>query len=158
LPGKVLITEEQARFLRGPNSLVLASHQGCNPECTRAYALHCPDTRDRVIVWIPAGIAGALTTNLAVEPRIAIAASRPSTHETLQLKGRVVRIDRAADQLRPLFDAGWEQFMAEAKDVGTPRRLLDTVIRWPLVEIEVEVSEIFDQTPGPGAGTRVASV
>ena len=38
-----------------------------------------------------------------------------------------------------------------------PARLLHPVVRWPALEIVVEVNEIYDQTPGPGAGEKCPS-
>ncbi len=37
-----------------------------------------------------------------------------------------------------------------------PRAIARRMIWWPSVAIEIEVADVFVQTPGPGAGARLA--
>ena len=148
------LTPEQIAFLEGPNSLVIATQDGqLVPEVTRALALRC-DGGDRVTVTLPARIAGRAVANLAVEPRIAVGVNRPSSHRTYQLKGRVLAVTEAPLAGRERVEAAFAAFANEVTMVGLPPRLLQAVVRWPVIEILVEVAEIYDQTPGPGAGER----
>ncbi|HXU80292.1 MAG TPA: pyridoxamine 5'-phosphate oxidase family protein [Polyangia bacterium] len=147
-----LITPELARFLEGPNSIIVATQDGQRmPECARGLLLRCPGGDD-VTLWLPAAVAARTAANLAVEPRIAVAAELPSAHVTRQLKGIATRVLTAPDQRRALLDEGWEAFVQQCGTVGLPRRLLDRVVRWPVTEIHIRVNAVFDQTPGPGAG------
>jgi hypothetical protein len=148
---------EQIAFLEGPNSLVIATQDGnLVPEVTRAVALRCQGS-DQVVVWLPARIATRAVANLKHETRIAVGVSRPSSHKSLQLKGRVLRVAEAATEAQANLERAFEAFIQEAGTVGLPARLLHPVVRWPVVEVTVEVMEIYDQTPGPGAGERCAS-
>jgi hypothetical protein len=45
-----------------------------------------------VLVSLPARIASRAAANLKVGPRIAVGVSRPSSHQTFQLKGRAVKL------------------------------------------------------------------
>jgi hypothetical protein len=36
-----------------------------------------------------------------------------------------------------------------------PRRLTRTVVHWPAFAVTIRVEEIYEQTPGPKAGTRL---
>ena len=56
-----------------------------------------------------------------------------------------------------MVERGAEVRVQELGAVGMPARFLQPVVRWPLLEILVEVSEIYDQTPGPGAGDKCPS-
>src|SRR6185436_18178589 len=137
-----LITPELARFLEGPNSIIVATQDGQRmPECARGLLLRCPGGDD-VTLWLPA----------AVEARIAVAAELPSAHVTRQLKGIATRVLTAPDQRRALLDEGWEAFVQQCGTVGLPRRLLDRVVRWPVTEIHIRVNAVFDEARGPGAG------
>jgi hypothetical protein len=152
------LTEQLREFLSGPVSIAVATQDGAlHPDCTRALALRPGPDMDRVTVWLPASIAERARRNLGRDPRIAVGASRPTTHQTFQLKGRAVRIGLGGQESRAQVDGCFEAFIQEAMQVGMPRRLLDRVIRWPVLEIEVLIEEVFDQTPGPGAGLRLGA-
>ena len=148
------LSPAQIAFLEGPNTLAIATQDGnLVPEVTRALTLrHLGD--GRVVVWVVAHTAGGAVANLQREPRIAVGASRPSSHQTFQLKGRAVTVRDAAPEAQATIERAFEDFVKEAGAVGLPARLLQPVVRWPALEIVVEVNEIYDQTPGPGAGER----
>jgi hypothetical protein len=151
------LTEDLRQFLAGPVSIAVATQDGAlHPDCTRALAIRPGPGPNQVTVWLPTPIAERACSNLGRDPRIAVGASRPTTHQTFQLKGRAVRVAPGGDDARAIIDGCFEAFTQEALQVGMPRRLLDRVVRWPVVEVEVEVEDVFDQTPGPGAGGRVA--
>ena len=148
------LTPEQVAFLEGPNSLVVGTQDGRRvPEATRALALR-HEAGDRVTVYLPAGSSDQAVANLAREPRIAVGVSRPSTHKTYQLKGRALEVKPAPADAQPALEQAFAAFVQEAAAVGLPPRLLQPVVYWPAVMVLVEVSEVYDQTPGPGAGGR----
>jgi hypothetical protein len=150
------LSPEQIAFLEGPNTVAIATQDGnLVPEATRGLALRCLGG-DRVLVWAAAHTSVRAAANLARDPRIAVAASRPSSHQTFQLKGRAVSVKPAGPEARASVDQAFATFLQEAGAVGLPARLLQPVVLWPALEIVIEVSEIFDQTPGPGAGERCA--
>ena len=150
-----LIDDQRAAFLSGPNSVTLATQDGqLRPSCTRALGLRCHAEGDLVTVWLAAAVAGRIAENLAVEPRIAVGVNRASTHQTFQLKGRAVAVRPAPPEREAEYAGHFRALVGEVAQVGLPRRLLEPVVLWPALEIDIEVSEIFDQTPGPGAGER----
>jgi hypothetical protein len=152
------ITEELRRFLEGPLSIAVATQDGAlHPDCTRALALRPGPGPDQVTLWLPESIADRARRNLANDARIAVGANRPTTHQTFQLKGRAVHVAPAAEDARAVIDGRFEAFIVEVMQVGMPRRLADRVLRWPALEIQVVVEDVFDQTPGPGAGGRLGA-
>jgi hypothetical protein len=80
------------------------------------------------------------------------------THETYQFKGRYL-LHRAVqpedlevvDRIRGRFLKSMRHVYPEA-----PEGLLNAYIQAPGLAVEFEVQEIYLQTPGPGAGTRLA--
>lgn len=144
-------------FLNGPNSVMIATQDGAlKPTSTRALSVRCVPNTDRVLVWLPAAVATRALANLQAEKRIAIGCSRASTHKTLQLKGHVVGVRTLPEEARAQMDEHFALFIHECEQVGLPPRILDRVVTWPAVELDVAVHEVFDQTPGPGAGERCA--
>jgi hypothetical protein len=80
-----------------------------------------------------------------------------SSHETYQFKGRYVG-DRA---LRPddveIVDRIRKRFVRSLRPIyaDVPEDALNAFVSDASLAIEFEVLEIFLQTPGPGAGTRI---
>jgi hypothetical protein len=55
------------------------------------------------------------------------------------------------DRIRERFVKGVRHVYTDA-----PQQMFDAYIQSPAVAVEFEVQEIFVQTPGPGAGERLA--
>jgi hypothetical protein len=101
------------------------------------------------------GLLDALRSN----GRIAVTFEEVGTHETYQLKGhyvsdRPVRPDEAAvaHRSRDRFVKGLTTLFPDQPVAA----MLAASIPSPDLAIVIEVSEVFLQTPGPGAGTRIA--
>ena len=47
--------------------------------------------------------------------------------------------------------------MAELSAIGVPSALSEAWIAEPNVAVEFAVTDVFDQTPGPGAGRKVGT-
>ena len=148
-----LITAEIAAFLEGPNSIMVASHDAdLVPEIARAAALRCAPDGEHVIVALPSGSAGSLLRQLTVDRTIAVVCERPASHRTLQLKGHVVALQATPDGGRADIERAWASFVDGVEQIGLPRRLTQRFARWPATSVEVRVEQLFEQTPGPGAG------
>ena len=59
--------------------------------------------------------------------------------------------DDEATFVRQWFDA----FAGNLERIGVPRRLTRRVACWPAFAVTMRVEHVFDQTPGPKAGSRV---
>lgn len=152
-----LLSPDLVEFLDGPNSVMMATQNGSlKPTSTRALTLTCVPGQDRVKVWLPSSVTERAIEDLRVDKRIAVGCSRASSHQTFQLKGHVVNVRSLPEDIKPEVARRFAIFAQECEQVGLPRRLLERVVIWPTVEIEVAVEEIYDQRPGPGAGERCA--
>ena len=94
--------------------------------------------------------------NLQPDARVAICTGDVLTLRSLQLKGRVVSVERAT----PDDEAKHRQYAHDfANDINrTDGDLLEMLQRWterPVTACVVDVDEMFDQTPGPSAGRRI---
>ena len=87
---------------------------------------------------------------------VAVTVGDPRTSRSLQLKGR-------ADDIGPAEDADLEAsadyceafFQAVSDADGRPRSLLEGMRPPDLAACTLTVSEVFDQTPGPAAGSSL---
>lgn len=122
------------------------------PACCRAVALASSDDFETVTVYAPVATAQETIANLATTRRIAIGASHPPDHSSLQIKGvlRAVRLARADEA--ELIERHIERFAAVLAEIGLPRHMTRRFSHWPAFAIDVTVEQVFEQTPGPKAG------
>ena len=123
------------------------------PTCCRGIAIATKDNFDTVTVYVPAATGQETVANVATTRRIAVSLSRPLTHETIQIKGvsRGVRLAPPGDE--EYVRERLYQFAEVLDAIGLPMRITRNVAHWPAFAIELSVEEVFDQTPGPRAGT-----
>jgi hypothetical protein len=125
------------------------------PECTRAWGIHVAPGRHAVRIFLSETFAGKTIDNLRENGMIAVTCTRPTDHITCQLKGRVRKIRALTPAERDRCRRWHRDFAVELRAVGVPASLPEGWIVEPTVAVEFAVSEIFDQTPGPGAGRKI---
>lgn len=125
------------------------------PECTRAWGICLTPDHGSMTVLLSETFAGKTLDNLRANGMIAVTCTRPTDHMTCQLKGQVRRITPVTSIDRELSQRWHREFSAELKAVGVSSSLSEGLIVEPTVAVEVDVTEAFDQTPGPGAGRKV---
>ena len=149
--------ETLRKFLEGGVSVIVGSVDAEGiPTCCRGIAIAAKDDYDTVTVYLPATTAQETVANVATTRRLAIACSKPLSHESLQIKGltRGVRLAPKTDEafVRQRLD----EFAAVLDEIGLPMRVTRSLAHWPAFAIDVSVEQVFDQTPGPKAGTEIA--
>ena len=94
-----------------------------------------------------------LATHLADRARIAITSADVRNLRSVQLKGRVTAVEEpTADDLDRCEAHNDELFTDIERTDFFPRQLTERMVPPGYVVALVEVDELFDQTPGPGAG------
>jgi hypothetical protein len=142
-----------AELLASGYSLVVAlvSDDGL-PYATRGWGL-------TVLTTDPARIRLILSRDDADELKgrdnraIAVTAAEPPTLKAVQLKGRIEVVEAATAEDQHEVVAYCDSFFGavHAAD-GTERRFLDLLVPRGFVSCTVAIEDLYDQTPGPGAG------
>lgn len=154
-----LVTEDDARFIRGGVSISIASRDVRRvPSLARVAGCRLSADLRQVTVLVLKSQAGQLLQDIATTQAVAVVFSRPSTHHTLQLKGS----DAAITPLLP-GDAGLaathrNAFSDDIVPLGYARDFALAVHGFDaddLAAITFSPTDIFQQTPGPGAGGRI---
>ncbi len=125
------------------------------PECTRAWGIHTAADRHTVTILLSKAIAAKTIENLRENGKIAVTCTRPTDHITCQLKGQVRSTRPVTSVDRDMSKRWHREFMAELTAIGVPSTLGEAWIAEPTVAVEMTVTDVFDQTPGPGAGKRI---
>ena len=150
-----MLDAEVVRFLTGPVSAMLGTSDALAvPDVTRVAGVVAVDDHHlRVLIAAAAGTARA---NAVVGARAAVIATDITTYRSLQWKGRVVAAggERTPGDLAVLH-RHVDTFVGASHRVGIAPELADRFFPLEVVPIVVAVDELYDQTPGPGAGRRI---
>ncbi|MEW5757304.1 MAG: hypothetical protein AB1810_13470 [Pseudomonadota bacterium] len=153
------LAEEHAVFLREHVTINVAGRDAKHiATITRAAGCRVSDDRRRVTVFLAAQRCPALLDNLRDNGAIAVVAVRPSTHQSIQLKGVDAVIGLVREDDRALMGVHVEQFVAELARLGHAERFARMVIppqTDDIVAVTFTPLNVFQQTPGPGAGRRL---
>jgi len=148
-----------AGFITHHVSMLVAScsHAGV-PSITRALGCRVsPDRRD-VTLFLPVSRSTAVLRDLRDGAAVAVVFSRPSTHETLQLKGTAVRVTSLVPGDRERMQAYGESLADDIRTLGWRDPFvsaLTNVLDEEAVAVTFTPSDVFVQTPGPAAGRRL---
>jgi hypothetical protein len=156
-PG-IMLNAAKAAFIGRYTSMSVAARDARNrPVVGRALGCSVSADHRRLTVFLSASRAGPVLECLEENGAIALAVTRPTTNETLQLKGTVVDIlPPTADDAAEIA-AYRESFVAELAALGYGGEFSRGVVAGgeDSVAVVFELVAVFDQTPGPKAGTRM---
>lgn len=125
------------------------------PNGARAIAVKVEDAGRQVIVYVPTIAAHRVLPDLEANGQAAVVFGRPTDDRACQVKGIFVDSRAATTEERFLVLAQWNGYLDKLGTIGIPRAAVAGWINWPAVAIRLRVTALFNQTPGPEAGTRL---
>jgi hypothetical protein len=158
--SSVSISAELKAFLESGVSVVVGTRDaGLIPEVTRAWGLLVSKDRKSISLCAPLATSDKTLDNLAGNGQMTVCCSLPTSYKTVQLKGQC--IERAAPSRGDLaaVERHREAFGRLNERIGVPRQRSET-FWWrelesspALIKLRFVPEQIFDQTPGPDAGS-----
>lgn len=156
----VLLDAARAAFLTHHVSILVGSCDArCEPTVVRAFGCRVAPDRRSVTVFLAVAHATAVLADLRAGGGIAAVFSRPTTHETVQLKGTGAHLDALAAGDRELMRDYARSFAEEIGVVGFDagfRRAIMAGVEDEAVAVTFVPTAAFEQTPGPAAGQPLA--
>jgi len=153
-----VIEPQVAEQLESPCSLLVGTVAPDGlPDATRGWGVDVLGP-DRLRVLIAADAPRTLA-NLSGGGRVALTTTNFRTMVSWQLKGRALLLEAASAADRIYFDefcAGCLGILVPLHETAEER--ISRMIPAGVVACEMLVEQVFDQTPGPDAGARVAPV
>ncbi len=147
------ISEELALFIESGLSVHVATrNRALVPEGSIGWAARVHPDREHITVYLQEEAVKPLLKNLKQHTEIAVLLELPSTHRACQVKGTFVRSRKAPVSTKRIIAGQLDSFRADLESFGVPRIMNELWEFWPAVELEVRVLQLFEQTPGPGAG------
>ena len=130
------------------------SDQGV-PACCRAAAMRSTDDLQTATIFVPVATSQETMANVASNGRLAVVSTYPIEHLATQIKGTARSTRLARDDEREFVTKYLGGFMQVLNALGYPPRATNAVTYWPAYAIEMQVEQIFEQSPGPNAGKRL---
>ena len=154
---KRLLDRDLVAFVHGGVAIGVATRNDeLRPALTRGFGPQVSADGGALTLCVIARPGSPTSENLAANGAIAVVFNPPTLGRALQLKGVVLEtfvpgpaeLERAEEHLR--------EFMAEAERVGvSPETSRRVFVRSDLHAVTFSIEEMFDQTPGRGAGGRL---
>ena len=156
----VSISAELKAFLESGVSVVVGTRDAdLVPEITRAWGVLVSKDRKSISLCVPLATSQKTLDNLAGNGQMTVCCSLPTSYKTVQLKGHCIK---TADPRRADLTAverHREAFGRLNDRIGFRRQRVETFWQRELETLPVLVTlrfvpeQIFDQTPGPDAGS-----
>jgi hypothetical protein len=151
-----VLSEELAEFLRSGVSISIATRDAnLTPNGTRVWAVTVDDDRVHVTAYVYAKTAEPILRDLRAHPAVALGFDRPHDSRACQIKGFYVDARPGRPAERKEIERQVAGFFGNLEMIGIPQAAFVAWKRWPAVAIKIRVTDVFLQTPGPGAGERV---
>jgi hypothetical protein len=155
-----MIPEKIARFLRERANVAFAGTRTRElvPLGHRVSGWSLGADGRTLTVLVPEPFTAVLAESLQDNGELALTVEDFPTHETYQFKGGYVRHRPVQREDLDIVDRVRERLRKNMRTVFpmAPEGIEGVFISKPVIAVEFEVSEVFVQTPGPGAGARIA--
>ena len=158
----VSITAELKAFLEsGASVLVGTRDSGLVPEITRAWGPRVSRDRRSISLCIAVASGGRTLDNVRDNGRVAATFALPTNYKAVQLWGRCIETTQPNRQDLFAIQEHRDLFAHLNEGIGVPRPFVEGLWQRELTEspvmvkIRFVVEQVFDQTPGPDAGSRL---
>lgn len=161
MPNPPAIDAQHAAFMQdGVSMSIGACGPGRHPTLARGSGCRVSADGSRVTVFVSALQAAPVLDCIRDNGLIAVVFSQPSTHRTIQVKGRDARVAGLAAGDVERIARYRKAFAADLATLGFIEEQVQTLLAFPeaeLAAIEFTPAEAYVQTPGPKAGERLGS-
>lgn len=150
------IRGELPRLLEGLSVIAVGTCDAAlAPSCVHAVGIAF-GAAGRMTVYVPEAPGAEALANIATNGAVAVVFEKPMTHRTVQVKGRCVAMRPAGEADRAAVEGWADRFAADVIAVGAPIPYARRLRRWPCRAVTLEVTDVFEQSPGPHAGERLS--
>jgi len=112
--------------------------------------------KGEVTIFVPESVASQTINNVTSNKQVSCFISHPNTHESYQLKGEYITHEVANEEDAKLQDDFVFRFYdGYMKHFNYPPSIVNAVNNHPGIGITFKVKDVFVQTPGPNAGTKI---
>jgi hypothetical protein len=154
-----ITAELKAFFERGASVMVGTRDADCVPELVRAWGPRVSRDRRSVSVCVAMAVGARTLENLRDNGRLAVTFALPANSNAIQVWGRCTGTGEAQRQDLAAVRAHRDAFARVNEGLGLPRPFIEALWKRELAGspvmllIRFAAEQIFNQTPGPDAGS-----
>jgi hypothetical protein len=104
---------------------------------------------------VPVASIGRVLPDLEANGQVAVLFGRPIDDRSVQVKGLFIDVRAGRDDERALVGTQWDGYLRNLGLIGIPREIYNRWPTWPVAAVRLQVTALFEQTPGPGAGSPI---
>ena len=151
-----VVSHELGRFVSGGVVIVAATRDDdMRPELTRAWGPLVSADGNAVTLCLNAAPVSKTVSNLEGNGAIAATFVLPTTYRGVQMKGAALDVREPTPEELTRVEGHVAAYVDQVEQVGIPPNLARRLVQPEFVAVTFAVRELYDQTPGPGAGARL---
>jgi hypothetical protein len=112
---------------------------------------------DVISIYVVAAQFEPMLKNFQHHGRITVALTDPNDHTSYQMKGQFLKARAMAEDEAGLQQQYRVKLANVISTLGYPKEIAERYAHHADLAIEIEVEQIFNQTPGPGAGKEITA-
>jgi hypothetical protein len=154
---RVTIPGDLAAFLQEGLGIYIGTRNAAlEPNGARAIAARVERGGAELVIYLADVAAARILPDLEQNGMAAVTFGRPVDERACQVKGTFLGARAVGDEERPILEAQWEGFTRQLETIGVAREARSGWPQWPVTAVTLKPTAVFEQTPGPGAGTQLA--
>ena len=150
----VELTAHQIEMLDGAAMFIGTVDRAGRPDVVRCFGAKVCDDRKTLRLLLPRPWADSVVANLRDGGWVAFSFTNPTSYESFQAKGKLLRIEPATDDDRTIAALHQRRFAENVISIGVHESARHYAHRAEIA-IAFRIDELYCQTPGPGAGEPV---
>lgn len=143
-------------LLQRPVSVLVATRDASHqPHVVRALGLQCAPRRERIAVLIDGSAAQDTLADVRANQQVAVVFCEPSTHQTVQIKGRDAWLEPARPADAATARGYISRMVTEIGLLGFPPEMVQALFSHDPTALQIlsfTPCEAYEQTPGAHAG------
>ena len=149
-----MIDKELAAFLEEGIAIQIGTRNDkLEPNGARVVAVRVEEGGTHVVAFMPERAAALVAPDLEANGQAALVFARPPDERSCQVKGVFERMSAAASDDERFVREQWRRWLERLTTIGLPLSTLQGWDVWPCMAVRLRVTALFNQTPGPNAGT-----
>jgi hypothetical protein len=149
-----MIDKELAAFLEGGIAIQIGTRNAAlEPNGARVVAVRVEENGTHVVAFLPQRAFTVVAADLDANGQAALVFARPPDERSCQVKGVFAGTQPAGTADEDFVRGQWRRWLERLTTIGLPLSTLEGWDVWPCVAVRLRVTSLFNQTPGPNAGT-----
>ena len=151
-----MIPDKFVEFINGNTFMYIgARNEKLQTTSNRVLGAKVNPDGDSFTCFIPKPVADKLVSYLDACNKSAVTMATLPSHEAYQFKGTCTSIREADDGELAYAQAYLDKMVTFTSQFGIPEDFFRAFVVDPSIAVTLKVEEIYDQTPGPGAGKLI---